>query len=331
MTIVSHSSESKLPWIHTPLLESAALSKVAGCRIFMKMDLFQPSGSFKSRGVGNLILKSISSAAPAHVYSSSGGNAGLAAVIASRSLGAACSVIVPSSTNEFMKSKLLAAGAEEVITHGASWVEADAFTHLLVQKDPNGVYCSPFDHPDVWEGNSSIVDEILEDMEMAPDAVVASVGGGGLLMGLVVGLERHGLGKQVKVVGVETEGADSLFASLKAGKLVTLPAITSIATSLGARTVAVKAFEAGRKENVISQVVTDGMAARACVRFAEDERVLVEAACGASLAVVYELGLRKIIPALTTESKVVVVVCGGSNINIEMLQQYKREYQVHNG
>jgi len=280
----------------------------------MKMDLFQPSGSFKSRGVGNLILKAISPDVPAHIYSSSGGNAGLAAVTASKSLGATCSVVVPSSTSGHMKSKLLAAGAAEVITHGASWVEADNFTHLLVEKDPNGIYCSPFDHPDVWEGNSSLIDEILADMESAPDVVIASVGGGGLLAGLVIGLERHELEKQVKVVGVETEGADSLSASLKAGRLVTLPAITSIATSLGAKTVAVKAFEAGRKENVISQVVTDGMAARACVKFAEDERVLVEAACGASLAVVYELGLRKVIPDLTAESKVVMVVCGGKFI-----------------
>ena len=58
----------------------------------------------------------------------------------------------------------------------------------------------------------------------------------------------------------------------------------------------------------------DGAAARACVRFAEEERMLVEAACGASLAAVYEAGLRKMMPELTRESKVVVVVCGGNFI-----------------
>ena len=278
----------------------------------MKMDVFQPSGSFKSRGVGNHILKSISEGASptAHVYSSSGGNAGLAAVTASTDLGVACTVVVPLSTTAMMKSKLRASGAE-VITHGASWAEADTFTHHLVDSDPRGVYCPPFDHPNIWEGNSSVVDEIITDMQQVPDAVIASVGGGGLLAGLVLGLEKHGLDNQVKVIAVETEGADSLHASLQAGKLVTLPAITSIATSLGCRTVAERAFEAGRKECVISRVCTDGMAARACVRFAEDEKVLVEAACGASLAAIYELGLRKIMPELTGESKVVVVVCGG--------------------
>jgi L-serine/L-threonine ammonia-lyase len=247
------------------------------------------------------------------VYCSSGGNAGLAAVFASKALGAHCTVIVPSSTTAFMKSKLLAAGATEVITHGASFVDADLHTRALVAANVNGFYCAPFDHEDVWDANSTLIDEILEDIPGtgAPDAVIASVGGGGLFVGIQLGLERHGLGKKVKVVAAETEGAESLHASLKAGELVTLPEITSIATSLGARTVAKKAFEVGQHANVISKVVSDGMAARSCIKIAEDERILVEAACGASLAVVYETGLRKVMPELTSESKVVVIVCGG--------------------
>ncbi|KAA8893632.1 tryptophan synthase beta subunit-like PLP-dependent enzyme [Sphaerosporella brunnea] len=323
-----------LPWIHTPLLESKALSEVAGCRVFMKMDMFQPSGSFKSRGVGNEILKFIlsrpSDSPATHVYCSSGGNAGLAAVFASKALGALCTVVVPSSTTAFMKSKLLAAGATEVITHGASFVDADMHTRTLVASDVNGFYCAPFDHEDVWDANSTLIDEILEDIPggEAPEAIVASVGGGGLFIGIQLGLERHGLEKKVKVVAVETEGAESLNAALRARELVTLPAITSIATSLGARTVAKKAFEVGQYPNVISKVVSDGMAARSCIKMAEDERVLVEAACGASLAAVYEVGLKKTIPELTSNSKVVVIVCGGSNINLDMLAHYKQEYGI---
>jgi L-serine/L-threonine ammonia-lyase len=107
-------------------------------------------------------------------------------------------------------------------------------------------------------------------------------------------------------------------------------------------------LELGQHPNVISKVVSDGMAARSCIRMAEDERVLVEAACGASLAAVYEVGLKKMMPHLTRESKVVVIVCGGksmcepcnhrtslltyectgSNINLEMLAQYKKEYGI---
>jgi L-serine/L-threonine ammonia-lyase len=336
---------------HVPTLGVFQITVRTSC---MGNVVIDPRPDFaRCRGVGNEILKFIlsrpSSSAPTHVYCSSGGNAGLAAVFASKALGALCTVVVPSTTTEFMKSKLLAAGATAVITHGASFVDADLHVRELVASDSNGFYCAPFDHPDIWEANSTLIDEILEDIPggEAPDAIVASVGGGGLFIGIQLGLQRHGLEDTVKVVAVETEGAESLNAALKARELVTLPAITSIATSLGARTVAKKAFEVGQHPNVISKVVSDGMAARACIRMAEDERVLVEAACGASLAAVYEVGLKKMMPQLTSDSKVVVIVCGGksmcepwnhrtsltrestgSNINLEMLAQYKKEYGI---
>lgn len=316
------------------MLPSASLSAVAGCRVFMKLDLHQPSGSFKSRGVGFQIseilrVHSLVSTETAHIYSSSGGNAGLAAVHASRLLGAKCTVVVPESTSAFMVGKIARAGAEQVLVRGKSWVDADRYVRQLVAEDKDGYYCAPFDHPDVWEGNATLVGEVLDDMHgEVPDAMVASVGGGGLLVGLQLGLERRGLEGRTRMVAVETRGAESLNASLREGRLVTLEEITSIATSLGARTVAEKAFEVGTWDNVISRVVSDGAAARACVRFAEEERMLVEAACGASLAAVYELGLGKMMPELTRESVVVIVVCGGSNVNLELLEKYRREYPL---
>jgi len=125
---------------------------------------------------------------------------------------------------------------------------------------------------------------------------------------------------------VETHGADSLSQSLLAGKSTTLSGITSIATSLGARRVADKTFELAQHPNVRSIAVEDAQAARACVRFAEEERALVEAACGASLSVCYEGILKKILPELKKEDKVVVIVCGGSNISLGMLEGYRTAY-----
>lgn len=208
-----------------------------------------------------------------------------------------------------MKHKIRVAGGE-VFTHGASWKEADNYARELLAADPTGVYCPPFDHPDIWEGNSTIIEEIVDDLGEAPDAVIVSVGGGGLFSGLMLGLERNGM-DDVPVVAVETLGADSLSTSLKAGELVPLSKITSIATSLGAKTVAEKAFELGQRHNVLSQVLTDGQAAAACVKFLDDERLCVEVACGVSIAVIYENLLRKILPDLTADSKVVLIVCGG--------------------
>ena len=281
-------------------------------------------------GIGNLMLQAIlrhSSPSGIHFYSSSGGNAGLACVTAARTLGYRSTVIVPLSTKPFMIAKIRTAGATEVVQIGATWAEADKYLREeILANDKDGVYVPPFDHPDIWQGASSMVEEIASQMSGAkPDAVVCSVGGGGLFNGVVQGLDKQRWG-DVPVIAVETEGADSLHASLKAEKLVTLPGISSIATSLGATRVAEKAFEHGQRSNVKSVVLSDAEAAMGCWRLADDERLLVETACGVSVALCYDGRLKKLLPDLTPESKVVVVVCGGSNVTLEMLAGFRREY-----
>lgn len=228
---------------------------------------------------------------------------------AARMLGQEATVVVPESTTELMKAKIRLAGGH-VITHGASWKEADDYIRGLLEVDDQGVYCAPFDHPDVWEGNATLIGEIIDDLDGTPDAIIASVGGGGLFCGIQVGLEDHGL-PNVPILAVETEGAASLNASLQAGELVTLPEITSIATSLGARQVASKTFELAKRPNVKSLVLSDAQAAMACCKLMDDERIAVEAACGVSAAVIYYGLLTKVIPNLNPESRVVLVVCGG--------------------
>ena len=221
-----------------------------------------------------------------------------------------------------MIAKIRTAGASRVIQHGGSWAEADQFLRdEVLANDPHGVYVPPFDHDDVRYGASTII----EELEERPDAIVCSVGGGGLFSGIQLGLESRGW-KDVSVLAMETEGAESLAMSLNEGKLVTLPAITSIATSLGAKRVAQTTFDLGRRSNVRSVVLSDAEAAMGCWRLADDERLVVEPACGVSVAVCYDGRLKQLLPKLTNESKVVVIVCGGSDITLEMLMGYRKQY-----
>lgn len=302
-----------------------SLTTSSTSRIFLKLENLQPASSFKSRGIGNLILQSLHThptPSLTHFYSSSGGNAGLACVTAAHTLGRPATVVVPFSTKPRMIAKIKTAGATDVIQHGASWVEADTFLREeVLAKDKNGVYVPPFDHENVWEGASTMIEELME----RPDVVVCSVGGGGLFCGVQIGLRKMGW-SDVNVLAVETEGAASLATSLREGELVTLPEITSIATSLGAKRVAEKTYELGQKKNVRSVVLSDAEACMGCWRFADDERMIVEPACGASIAVCYDGRLKKLLPQLTTESKVVIVVCGGSNITLEMLMEFRKQY-----
>ncbi len=122
---------------------------------------------------------------------------------------------------------------------------------------------------------------------MVPDVVVLSVGGGGLLCGIIEGLRRNDMA-HVPILAVETEGADSLGASLRAGQHVEIEDIKSIATSLGAKKVASAAYEWCYRHEVASHIVSDREVVTACLRFYQDHHLLVEPACGASLAALYE-------------------------------------------
>ncbi|KAL4811491.1 tryptophan synthase beta subunit-like PLP-dependent enzyme [Aspergillus unguis] len=337
----------KKPWIETPLIESASLSKTAGCRVFLKLDLLQPSGSFKSRGIGNLIRNALLDPAnkskKLHFFSSSGGNAGLAAVIAARDLGCACTVVVPHSTKPMMITKLREAGAADVIQHGDSWFQADTYLRetFIDGQGRNGdareknIYVHPFDDPEVWEGAGTMVDEIAKQMpprdgSFPADVVVCSVGGGGLFNGLVQGLGRQLQSKEgrVRVLAVETKGADSLALSLGKGSLSSLPAITSLATSLGALQVAPQTFKNAQSPpagvEVISAVGTDAQAANGTLRLADEVRLQVELACGISVELGSSAKLKEYVPDLTPESRVVIIVCGGSNVTAEMIAEYRK-------
>ena len=263
-----------------------------------------------------------------HFYISSGGNAGLACVNASKALGRAASVVVPRTTSIDMIAKLRSAGAIEVVQHGASWRDADNYLRsVMMMENPNGVYVPPFDHEDVWMGNSTIMDEVATQLaNEKPSAVICSVGGGGLFNGIVMGLDRL-CWSDVPVLAIETQGADSLNQSLRVGELVTLPKITSQATSLGATRVAAQTLDYAQRPNVKSAVLDDSEAAMGCLLLAEEANLMVELGCGVNIALCYDGRLSKILGrSVTKKDKIVIILCGGRNVSAEMLVKWKQDF-----
>lgn len=237
--------------IETPLFESRALTIGAGRTVWLKVEAMQPPGSFKIRGIGYACQEYARRGARRFI-SSSGGNAGIAVAYAGRHLSVPVVVIVPETTTERAKDLIRQEGAE-VKVHGASWHEANALAMSMVAD--SDAFLHPFDDPLVWQGHSSLVDEVVRS-GVRPDAVILSVGGGGLLSGILQGMHRHGW-KDIPVIAVETHGADSLAQSVLAGRPVVLPAITSIATSLGATRVCDQAFSWSQKHPLHNVVVSD--------------------------------------------------------------------------
>ncbi|RFB75025.1 pyridoxal-phosphate dependent enzyme [Methylovirgula sp. 4M-Z18] len=298
--------------IDTPLLDSRPLGLMTGRGIWLKMDALQPAGSFKIRGIG-LACEHHARNGKRRFVSSSGGNAGVAVAYAGRRLAIPVSVYVPETASERAKALIRQEGAE-LFVHGASWQETNE--RALASVGDDAVLIHPFDDPALWNGHATMIDEVVR-AGAAFDAVALSVGGGGLLCGVAEGLARNGL-TDVPILAVETQGAASLAAAIEAGKLIELPAITSLATTLGAKKVCARAFELTQTHRIESIVVSDRAAVDACMRFLDDHRVLVEPACGATLALAYSHA-----DLLASYERVLFIVCGGVTASLTQLQSWK--------
>ncbi|XP_047466547.1 serine dehydratase-like isoform X2 [Mugil cephalus] len=315
--------------VNTPLLESTSMSKLAGTPVYLKMENSQPSGSFKIRGIGHLCQQLASQSRG--VVCSSGGNAGMAAAYVARKMGVPATIIVPSSTPQLVVQRLQDETATVKIV-GKVWDDANAEALRLAETE-GLIYVPPFDHPLLWQGHASVITEVAASLgpSVKPGAVLVSVGGGGLLCGVVQGLKDAGW-NDVPIIAMETVGADCFNAAVKAGRVVTLDDITSEAKCLGAKTVCKKAFEYSQSSEVtiISEVVTDQQALNAVQRFLDEERVLVEMACGAALAAIYSgltLRLQDEGRLSPLSGPLLVIVCGGSGINMEQLTKLKHKLQ----
>lgn len=302
----------------TPLILSHALSRLTSRNIYLKMEALQPSGSFKDRGVGTLCEYYANQKVKGFI-SSSGGNAGLAVAYASKLLGIPAQVIIPITTSGFMIDKIRAEDVD-VIIYGDNWDQADEQARIKAQ-EMHYAYIPPFDHPMIWQGYTSIIQELKKD-DVKPDAIIVSVGGGGLFSGLIQGLQTIGW-HDVAMITSETEGAASLATAVKQQERIRLDEIRTIAVTLGAKQICQQAFDLTQKHPVFPQVVTDKQAVMACLRFASDHRLLVEPACGAALAVAYDQ-----LPILQEFNHVVVIVCGGSGVNLSLLSQWKEQFNL---
>ncbi|XP_072049554.1 serine dehydratase-like [Amphiura filiformis] len=316
-------SEDKTLHICTPLLESVPMSKKTGFKVFLKCENLQPTGSFKIRGMGHMCQKAMKKGGN-HVITSSVGNAGISLAYAAKQLGITATIVIPEVTSESVANNMRELNAN-VIRHGKVWDHANAYAIQFAKEKEGSIYVHPVDDPGIWEGYATIIKEVKDQVQQKPDVVLICVGAGGLLCGVIEGLHSVGW-TDVPVIAMETRGADSYNQAVHAGKLVTLPGITSLAKCLGALTVCQKSLDWGKLHPIHSVVVEDKQAIQACLSFLDNHRMLVQVACGATLAGIYE----DIIPKLQKDGKLkeniesaVVIVCGGAAITLQALLDYK--------
>ncbi|KAI9263882.1 tryptophan synthase beta subunit-like PLP-dependent enzyme [Helicostylum pulchrum] len=261
-----HQTPSQMLHVQTPLIHSPKLSIKLDCNIYFKIENVQPSGSVKMRGIGNFCYKAVESRGrDIHLVCGSGTNTVLAVAYCARQLNVSAITVMPKDTPSSICDSVRLEGAH-LILYGEDWAAADEHARKLVKR--NGVYVPSSDHADIWQGHASIVHELKTQLQDTPPAaIICPVGGGGLLNGVITGLQSIGW-KNVPVIAVETHGSNAFQASVVAGKLVTLPNISTIASGLASSTVSSKSLELSLVHPVVPFAVSDAMAADAVRLFA---------------------------------------------------------------
>lgn len=196
----------------TPLLRSTALGKLLGCEVWLKAELFQKTGAYKPRGMINALRQMSPEIKARGVITFSAGNAAQGLAYAASVYGIKAVACMPANASPIKVQATQGYGGEAVL-HGTS---KDAFERMHQLIAEHGyTYVPPSDDPVMIAGNASMGLEIHDD---APDAdlVIAPIGGGGMISGVATGLRAAG--SKARIIGVEPEGAATMYGSLAAGK-----------------------------------------------------------------------------------------------------------------
>jgi threonine dehydratase len=294
----------------SPCVESIPLSQLTGAHIHCKLDYLQRTGSFKERGARNALLQLTPSQRARGVIAASAGNHAQGVAYHGALLGIPVKVVMPKFASLMKVTNCRQLGAT-IILHGADLSEARAEAEAIAARE-GLTFIHPYDNAHVVAGQGTIALEILEQVP-AVEAIVAPIGGGGLLAG--IGTAVRGLKPDVEVVGVEPEHAACLTAALAAGRPVPILLSHTLADGLAVAQAGGLPFEILR--HVVDQVVTvdEAAIALAVLRLIELEKSVVEGAGAAPLAAF----LAGKLPTLKGK-EVVLVLCGG-NIDLTILDR----------
>ncbi len=269
----------------------------ADVEVWLKLEQLQVSGSFKARGMFNRLLANQIPAAG--VIAASGGNAGIATAVAARALGVRAEIFVPTVISPAKRARLEQLGATVVVT-GA--VYADAFAACQQrQRETGALMTHAYDQHEVLAGAGTLAREI-EQQAGVPDALLVSVGGGGLVGGLAAWFAGR-----TRVVALEPERAPTLHAALAAGQPVDVEVSGIAADALGARRIGALAWEVARRHPLESLLLRDDHILDAQRWLWQSLKLAVEPAAALPLA-----ALRSGAVTAKAGQRVCLVLCGAN-------------------
>ena len=292
----------------TPMLHSRTFSAMSGANVYLKAENLQRTGSFKVRGA-TYKLSQLSEEERRHgVIATSMGNHAQAVAVAAQSFGTPATIVMPEQAPLVKVSATQGYGAR-VVLYGATFDDASIHAREI-QAATGATFVHAFDDPDIVAGQGTLGLEILAQVPSA-DALIVPLGGGGLISGIAIA--ARALKPGITIIGVEAAGAASCRASLDAGEIRTLPAITTIADGIALKQPGELTFSIIRQ--LVDEVVTvkDEETMNAILLLQERCKLQVEGAGAVGLAALLRPGLLKL------AGKEVVVLLSGGNIDMNLL------------
>ena len=287
----------------TPLLYSNIFSSLNNCSVYMKCENLQVTGAYKIRGALNKIRSLTEDEKSKGVVCSSAGNHAQGVAYASNLLGVEATIVMPKNT-PYLKVHSTQEFGGNVVLHGNCYDDAFLKAKSL-ERDNNSVFIHPFNDMEVIYGQGTIALEIFEDLENV-DVIICPIGGGGLISG--ISLAAKEINPNIKIIGVQAEGANAMEKSFNEGKLQSLDSVNTIADGIAVKSPGELTYNIIRE--YVDEVITvsDKEIAEAFLILCEKHKLLAEASGATSLAALKKLDLEN--------KKVVSIISGG---NIDML------------
>lgn len=297
--------------VRTPTVPSPGLSTLLGVPVTAKLELLQRTGSFKARGATARLLSLGEAERAAGVVAVSGGNHGIALAVMAAALDVKATVVMPRSAPDRSVGLARAAGASVQLTDDMP----SAFALVNRLRDEGLSLVHPFDDPVVVAGQGTVGLELAQDAGDLTDVVV-SVGGGGLIAGVAVALRARR--PDVRIWGVETEGAQAMSAALAGGGPVPV-ALSSIVTTLSAPSVSQLTYDHVSALVTDVLVVPDREAVQGTLDLADHAKVWTEPAAGCLLP-----AARQVVERVGPGARLGLVVCGGNATTGDVMEWARR-------
>jgi len=294
---------------HTPLEYSHTFSELTGADVRLKLETFQRTGAFKIRGATNRIATLPEADREAGIVTASAGNHAQGVALAASRLGVDSLVVMPEDA-PVSKVKATRNYGATVELHGVDYAAAAERAREL-ERDRGRYYLHAFDDEMVMAGQGTLGLEVVEDCPEV-ETVVVPVGGGGLISGIATAVKDDD--PDIRVVGVQAEGAASLPESLERNERVTLDSVDTIADGIATRKIGERTFAV--IEERVDEVVTvaDPEIAVAITTLLERSKTLVEGAGAVPMAAVLSEAFE-----YADDEVIVPTLCGG-NIDLNMLR-----------